>query len=581
METTASTSKTLINPLSETKQMLMDPSTRLDHLLPPQKAKLFLNADLSDVDAAWSKLTKTAPNDRTAKFPQWKPSMFDDVDQREYHDYFPMLMEMNSTEFRCVACRCVMSEVEGGECPTHQLPQLAHHLKDWYAAPAMNYLPPQVTNLIAGAGGLWLCEGGNQPRAAIEHSQDVPYADAWEPGMFEKDQTLMCVTNPLTKEYCYLPPFAYRLEQISAFLRMVDWDDTIPRPRGRERMPRGTRRAPTSPEQSSETLIPSTPTPSGSPSGDREAHNPFAERKENDGIGKKPGSARTGRARSLCSWGRLPRSPNCTGGPNVSPVWTWNPRDSNHSSPCIRCHTELCATRFKHPREFSGSFSPAATWPCSAGCTTGHAPATSEPPLTQLQRGQRKDKWSVMRNAMPVLIHPDYAAPGSPKHVPRLSNQDFKDDETVILMDLNGHEIGFGHVWKRKPGDMMDWKTLKSHETAVVITRSIIDVDLEWEQAGYFGQRMKKKKIIGSKDAGKNNMMCSLPIRWPSSLLLRPFETNIAMKCQIRIDHFEGRDDPSFGSPPIAQMLREMHDPIKHPERRLRHPINNMCHQKC
>lgn len=105
METTASTSKTLINPLSETKQMLMDPSTRLDHLLPPQKAKLFLNADLSDVDAAWSKLTKTAPNDRTAKFPQWKPSMFDDVDQREYHDYFPMLMEMNSTEFRCVACR--------------------------------------------------------------------------------------------------------------------------------------------------------------------------------------------------------------------------------------------------------------------------------------------------------------------------------------------------------------------------------------------------------------------------------------------------------------------------------------------
>lgn len=162
-----------------------------------------------------------------------------------------------------------------------------------------------------------------------------------------------------------------------------------------------------------------------------------------------------------------------------------------------------------------------------------------------------------------------------------IGNQDFKDDETVILMDLNGHEIGFGHVWKRKPGDMMDWKTLKSHETAVVITRSIIDVDLEWEQAGYFGQRMKKKKIIGSKDAGKNNMMCSLPIRWPSSLLLRPFETNIAMKCQIRIDHFEGRDDPSFGSPPIAQMLREMHDPIKHPERRLRHPINNMCHQKC
>lgn len=162
-----------------------------------------------------------------------------------------------------------------------------------------------------------------------------------------------------------------------------------------------------------------------------------------------------------------------------------------------------------------------------------------------------------------------------------LGNQNFKNDEPVILMDVNGREIGLGQVWKRKTGDVMDWNPLKIYETAVVVTRCDIDVDLEWERARYFGRKLRKKKILGSKEIGKGNMMCSLPIRWPSSLLIRPFEASMAMKCQMNNDHIEGRDDPSFGSPSVANVIREMWDPVKHPTLQITCPTCDMCYNKC
>lgn len=162
-----------------------------------------------------------------------------------------------------------------------------------------------------------------------------------------------------------------------------------------------------------------------------------------------------------------------------------------------------------------------------------------------------------------------------------VGNQDFKDDEPVIIMDLNGREIGLGQVWKQKPGDFIDWTPLKNYETTIVVTRSIIDVDLEWERAPYFGRKMRKKKIIGSKDVGKNNMMCNLPIRWPSSLLLRPPESSETMKCQMNSDHLEGRDDPSFGNPVAANIIRERCDEVKHPTRQNACFTCDMCYDKC
>lgn len=95
----------MTNPLSKMRQMMLDPAARWDHLQPPQIARLFLEAAVSDLDDGWAKLTKVAVQDREAQFPAWQPSVLKDTDTREYHNYFPMLMEMNSTEFRCVACR--------------------------------------------------------------------------------------------------------------------------------------------------------------------------------------------------------------------------------------------------------------------------------------------------------------------------------------------------------------------------------------------------------------------------------------------------------------------------------------------
>ena len=63
----------MTNPLSKMRQMMLDPAARWDHLQPPQIARLFLEAAVSDLDDGWAKLTKVAVQDREAQFPAWQP----------------------------------------------------------------------------------------------------------------------------------------------------------------------------------------------------------------------------------------------------------------------------------------------------------------------------------------------------------------------------------------------------------------------------------------------------------------------------------------------------------------------------
>lgn len=147
-------------------------------------------------------------------------------------------------------------------------------------------------------------------------------------------------------------------------------------------------------------------------------------------------------------------------------------------------------------------------------------------------------------------------------------------------MDEAGREVGFGTVWKREVGEHMDGVPLKSYETAVIVTRCLQDVDLIWEPTGYFGRLQKKSSVIGSQTTG--NVMCSLPIRWPSSLLLRTPEVTAAMKCQMSTDHIEGRDNPAFGQSSAAQeILNEVCDPMRHPTRQNVCKDQGLCSVKC
>ncbi|KAG0585011.1 hypothetical protein KC19_3G250700 [Ceratodon purpureus] len=424
----------------------------------------------------------------------------------------------------------------------------------------------------------------------------------------------MCVTNPLTKEYCYLPPFTFKLDGISAVLKIVDWDvetdeimkcmewgsGSISRPGSGECSPKITRSEPSSPKRGRNSPDSSPPSPC-SPCSEPEVglhfheierEEPPKEKKKRIIYSKKKIPYWEVPPFKKCTRGRIPSVPNCTGAPKFNPRWTWNPRDKFHAMPCVRCHSDYCATRFNHPQEFTGNFPTQEEWNCLRGCTTNHgftipvyetpAPTHREfQKLLDLPAEKHKEPWLVRGNGMPVFVPPGYIVPGSPKYTGPRSNQNFKDDEAVILLDLNGREIGLGQVWKRKTGDVMDWNPLKNYETAVVVTRSDIDVDLEWERARYFGRKLRKKKIVGSKEVGKGNMMCSLPIRWPTSLLIRPFEVAMAMKCQMSMDHIEGRDDPSFGSAAIANIIKEMQDPVRHPTRQITSPSQDMCYEKC
>lgn len=342
---------------------------------------------------------------------------------------------------QCVL-RCVPTKIEGQKCPTHGLPQLAYQMEDWYATPAMNYLSPQVNNIIGGDGGLWLCEGGTQPRAPIEHTRTMPHIENWEDEFYERGQSIMCVTNSLTKEYCYLPPFTYKLDRKSAMLRMVDWDSdideimkcmewdsgSISRPSSGKHLPRITQSEPTSPKQTKKSPESSLQSPS-SPCSESEAYEPPKKKKKKNLFLKKiEPHWEDPPALKKCTGGRIHPSPNCTGAPKINPRWTWNPRDKFHPLPCVRCHSDYCATRFNHPQEFTGNFPAAEEWPCAKGCTTNHgfvAPTckTSTPSHREFQKlldlpiEKYKEPWIVKGNAVPICIPPGYSVPGSSKYV--------------------------------------------------------------------------------------------------------------------------------------------------------------------
>lgn len=75
--------------------------------------------------------------------------------------------------------------------------------------PSLAFLPRDVNDILASAGGLLFVEGGQQPRTHNNYD-DPPYLCDWD--FNYEAQSILCVCNPLTEEFNILPPLTKNLK---------------------------------------------------------------------------------------------------------------------------------------------------------------------------------------------------------------------------------------------------------------------------------------------------------------------------------------------------------------------------------
>lgn len=162
-------------------------------------AAIFKDAPVDLLDQLWKRLyrgdyhywSNCNPHLSPTLTP-WRPSMLENVENRSYECLFPCIMDMDSTYFDVVGYRRAHAQLLSD--------------RKWYAMPSLGFLPTDVTNVIAGEGGLLVCDGGKQPRPHIPGEPPIPMADHWNKSLYPVNQSIMLICNPLTREFIYLPP---------------------------------------------------------------------------------------------------------------------------------------------------------------------------------------------------------------------------------------------------------------------------------------------------------------------------------------------------------------------------------------
>ena len=190
-------------------RMLADLPLKWNHLMPCTVAEIFCNAPRHLLDQTWNKLERGNPRylvhcNVDSTLSEWRPSQFEDAENRLYESFCPAIMCMKTNTFRFVAYKSAKFSA------TH------NNKKRWFAFPSLAYLPTDVKKVVAGDGGLLVCDGGIQPRRPpIKDEKLLPLThdeeDDYDREVFPDGQSVMLVTNPVTREYYFLPPIPHMI----------------------------------------------------------------------------------------------------------------------------------------------------------------------------------------------------------------------------------------------------------------------------------------------------------------------------------------------------------------------------------
>lgn len=194
---------TELDDLEYLDRMLEDLPLKWNHLMPSTIAEIFCNVPLHLLDEAWKRLDRGNPLylcycNLDCSLALWKPSLLENEEKRLYESFCPVIMCMKTDTFRFIGYKSA---------------KISKHLEDkkWYVMPSLAYLPTDIKKVIAGDGGLLVCDGGRQPRRPpIKGEHIFPLThdleDDWDREIYPEGQSVLLVTNPLTREYMFLPP---------------------------------------------------------------------------------------------------------------------------------------------------------------------------------------------------------------------------------------------------------------------------------------------------------------------------------------------------------------------------------------
>ncbi|CAK9213107.1 unnamed protein product [Sphagnum troendelagicum] len=211
-------------------------------LTPHELNIIFTNGPIEMLDRAWKKLDRgdvkylMTSNLENGTLIEWDPFFLKDENKRTYHNYFPSLVEMKSGEFRVIAFK----------------PPLHNRKQDpgrWFAMPSLNFLPIGINKVIAGDGGLLVCDGAMQWIAMFQENGQLPPIATqpplikggrivpmdptnWTKKSYLPGQTILLVCNPTTREYMFLPPFKcfMTLNAKAACIRFVEFAKLVATP---------------------------------------------------------------------------------------------------------------------------------------------------------------------------------------------------------------------------------------------------------------------------------------------------------------------------------------------------------------
>jgi hypothetical protein len=173
----------------------------------------------------------------TIPVPRWTPLMYVDPLPRLYVRYFPCVLGMRTMEITGIdPQKYVLANNSIQLLPRNDNDEHHHSTtgpEHWLCLPSLRYLPLRMDRIIAAAAGLLAADGGIQPCPGEEIRTGMNRTPQWirfqslndkywrQPEYEDaKGQSMIVVTNPLTKEYRLLPPIPRKklMQKVGAFI---------------------------------------------------------------------------------------------------------------------------------------------------------------------------------------------------------------------------------------------------------------------------------------------------------------------------------------------------------------------------